>query len=74
MTLIEKNGKSSRFENFRRFGGFAVHYESAESAESSENFSKLPDKRLDYFLTELKLDSNVQNSRKLNKANFSLEK
>ena len=74
MTLIEKNGKSSRFKNFRRFRGFAVHYEPAESVESSENFSKLPDKRLDYFLTELKLDSNVQNSRKLNKASFSLEK
>ena len=63
-TLIEKNDKSSRFRSFRRFRGFAVHYESAESVESWENFEMLADKRLDYFLTGLKLISNLQNQQK----------
>ena len=71
---MTKNEKSSRFKNFRRFPAFALHYESVESTESSENVVLLPDKRLDYFLTVLKLVSNVQNSRKLNKASVSLEK
>ena len=65
---MTKNEKSSRFKNFRRFRGFAMHYESVELTESSENVVLLPDKRLDYFLTVLKLVPNVQNSRKLNKA------
>ena len=59
-TLIEKNDKSSRFKNFRRFRGFALYYESLESEESWENFVILVDKRLDYFLTELELISNLQ--------------
>ena len=71
---MTKNEKSSRFKNFRRFRGFALHYESVESTESSENVVLLPDKRLDYFLTVLKLVPNIQNSRKLNKASFLLEK
>ena len=54
------------FKNFRQFRGFALHYEFAESAESSQNVVLLPDKRLDYFLTELKLGPDVKNSRKLN--------
>ena len=33
-TSIKKNEKSSRFKNFRRFRGFALHYESEESAKS----------------------------------------
>ena len=80
--------KFSRFKDFRRFRAFALYYESAESAESSENVVLLPDKwielnwaelngielSLDYFLTVLKLVPNVQDSRKLNKASFLLEK
>ena len=62
-TSKKKNEKSSRFKNFRRFRGFALHYKSAESAETSENFVLLPDKWLDYLLTELKLVPNVQNSK-----------
>ena len=73
-TSIKKNEKSSRFKNFCQFRWFALRYEFAESAESSENFVLLPDKRLDYFLTELQLVSNVQNSRKLNQTSFLLEK
>ena len=73
-TLIKKNGKSSRFQTIRRFCGFALHYESAESVESSEAFVLLPDKRLDYLLTELKLVPNAQNSRKLNQTSFLLER
>ena len=56
-TLIEKNDESSRFRSFRGFRGFALHYKSPESAESWENFEMLADKRLDYFLTGLKLIS-----------------
>ena len=48
---------------FPRFHGFTLYYESAESTESWENFVLLPDKRLDKFLTKLKLVPNVQNSR-----------
>ena len=44
-----------------------------ESAESSENALLLPDKRLDYFLTVLKLVPNLESTRKLNKASFLLE-
>ena len=62
-TLI-KNEKSSRFQNFRQFRGFALHYKSVRSAENWENFVILADKRLDYFLTELKLISNLQNQQK----------
>ena len=65
-TLINKNDKSSRFKDFRRFRGLALHYESTELAESLENAVLLPDKRLDYFLTVLKLGRNVLNSIKLN--------
>ena len=71
-TLIKKNEKSSGFKNFRQFRGLALHYESAESGESWENFVLLPDKSLDYLLTELKLVSNVQNSRKLNQTSVLL--
>ena len=46
---------------------------SVESAESSENALLLPDKRLDYFLTVLKLVPNLESTRKLNKASFLLE-
>ena len=63
-TLIEKNNKSSRYKNFRRFRGFALHFESAGSLESWENFVTLADKRLDYVLTGLKLISNLQNQQK----------
>ena len=63
-TLIEKNAKSLRFKNFRWFRGLALHYDSTESAESWENFVILAEKRLDYFLTELKLISNPQNQQK----------
>ena len=65
--------KLEDFKNFRLFREFALHYESAESAESSENFVLLPDKRLDYLLTELNLAPSVQNSRKLNQTSFLLE-
>ena len=68
----KKNEKSSTLKNFRRFRGFALHYESVESAESWENFVLLPDERLDYLLTELKLVPNVQNSRKLIQTSFLL--
>ena len=51
-----------------------LHYESTESAEIWENVVYNPDKRLDYFLTELKLVPNVQNSRKLNQTSFLLER
>ena len=74
MKIFKKNEKSSSFKNFRRFRGFALHYESAESAESWENFALLPDKRLDYFLTELKLVPNVQNSKRVNQISFLLER
>ena len=63
-TLIKKNEKSARFKNFHQFRGFALHYESLESAESWENLAILADKRLDYFLTEFKLISNLQNQQK----------
>ena len=72
-TSIKKNEKVSRLKNFSRFRGFALHYESAESAESSESVL-LPDKRLDYLLTELKLVPNVQNSRRFNHTTFLLER
>ena len=38
------------------------------------NFVLLPDKSLDYFLTDLKLVPNVQKSRKLNQISFLLER
>ena len=60
----KKYYKSSRFKNFLQFRGFALHYESAESAESYKNFVILADKRLDYFLMELKLISNLQSQQK----------
>ena len=63
-TLIKKNKKSSKFKNFRWFRRFALYHESAESAESWEDFVILADKRLDYFLTELKWISNLQNHQK----------
>ena len=63
-TLIKKNAKFLIFKNFRWFRGFALHYDSTESAESWENFVILAEKRLDYFLTELKLISNPQNQQK----------
>ena len=44
-----------------RFALRLVYY---ESAESWENFVLLADKRLDYFLTELKLIPNLQNQQK----------
>ena len=50
-----------------------MQYKSVESAESSENALLLPDKRLDYFLTVLKLVPNLESTRKLNKASFLLE-
>ena len=59
---MKENEKSSRFKIFRRFRGFALHHVSVESAESSQNVVKLPDKRLDYLLTELKLVPNVQSA------------
>ena len=55
------------------FRVFALHYESAESAENSENFKLLPDKKLDYLLTEFQLVPNVQNSEKLNQTSFLIE-
>ena len=61
---MKKNDKSSRFKNFSWFCGFAVHYESAESAENWENLIILADKRLDHFLMELKVISNLQNQQK----------
>ena len=73
-TLINKNDKSLRFKDFRRFRGLALHYESTELAESLENAVLLPDKRLDYFLTVLKLGRNVLNSIKLNQTSFLLER
>ena len=73
-TVINKNDKSSRFKDFRRFGGLSLHYESTELAESLENAVLLPDKRLDYFLTVLKLGRNVLNSIKLNQTSFLLER
>ena len=63
-TSIKENEKSSTFKNVRLFRGFALHFESAELAESRENLVILADKRLDYFLTELKLISNLQNQQK----------
>ena len=63
-TSVKKN------ENFQDSARFSW---CSESAESSENVVLLPYKRLDYFLTVLKLAPNVQDSRKLNKASFLLE-
>ena len=63
-TLIKKNDKSSRFKNFHQLRGFPLHYKSAESAKSWECFVILADKRLHYFLTELKLISNLQYQQK----------
>ena len=56
-TVINKNDKSSRFKDFRRFGGLSLHYESTELAESLENAVLLPDKRLDYFLNSVETRS-----------------
>ena len=42
-----------------QFRGFALQYESTESVESGENFVISADKRLDYFLTEFELISNL---------------
>ena len=39
------NEKSLRLKNFRRFHGFALHYESTESVESWEDFVLLSDKK-----------------------------
>ena len=63
-TLIKKNKKSSRFKIFRWFRRFALHHDTAESEESWEDFIILAEKRPDYFLTELKLISNLQNHQK----------
>ena len=63
-TLVNKNDKSSRFKNFHQFRGFPLHYESAKSVKSWECFVILADKRLHYFLTELKLISNLQYQQK----------
>ena len=71
---MNKNEKTSRFKNFHRFRGLALHYKSSELAESWENFVLLPDERLDYFLTVLKLVPNVENSRKLNQTSFLFER
>ena len=54
----------SRFKNFCRCREIALHYESAESVESSEYYI-LADKRLDYFLSDLKLIFNQQNQQKI---------
>ena len=61
---ISRN-KYSIFKHFRRFRGFVLHYESMESAESWEYFVILADKRLDHFLSELKLISNLQKQKKI---------
>ena len=61
---ISRN-KYSIFKHFRRFRGFTLHYESMESAESWEYFVILADKRLDHFLSELKLISNLQKQKKV---------
>ena len=50
-----------------------MQYKSVKLAESSEKALLLPDKRLDYFLTVLKLVPNLESTRKLNKASFLLE-
>ena len=49
-----KNENISRFSNFRWCYRFALHYESSQSAESW-NFTLLPDKRLGYCFSKLKL-------------------
>ena len=61
---ISRN-KYSIFKHFRPFRGFGLHYESVESAESWEYFVILADKRLDHFLSELKLISNLQKQKKV---------
>ena len=55
----------SRFKNFCRCRKIALHYESAEWAESSKKFKFLTDKKLDYFLSDLKLIFNQQNQQKI---------
>ena len=72
-TAIKKNEKLSRLK---------ISVDSADSlcTTNPQNQGKvqktviLPDKRLDYLLTELKLVPNVQNSRKFNQTRFLLER
>ena len=52
-------------KNLRRFLGFALHYESAESVENWDDFVLLLGKGLDYFLSELKLISNLKTKQKI---------
>ena len=52
-------------KNFRRFRGFALHYESAESAENWQDLVLILGNRLDYFLSELKLISNLRNQQNI---------
>ena len=63
--LRKKNEAYARFQNFRQFHEFALHYESAELAESLERFTLLTNKKLDYFLSDLKLIFNLQNQQKV---------
>ena len=60
-----KTEELSNLKNFHRFRGFALHCESAKSAENWQDFLWILGSRLDYFLSELKLISNLQNQQKI---------
>ena len=57
MPLRFQEGKKKTFK-------FVLHYESVEPAENWEDFVLLSRKRLDYFLSELKLISNLKTQQK----------
>ena len=78
LTYRSSNFKTSVKKN-EDFQDLKTSVDSADSLYTTNprnplNVVLLPDKRLDYFLTVLKLVPNVQNSKKLNKASFFLEK
>ena len=61
---IEK--KIQIWKKFHRFRGFALHYESTVLAENRwQDLVLILGNRLDYFLSELKLISNLQNQQKI---------
>ena len=65
-TILKKKKENiSNFKNFLRFRGFALHYESVELAKNCQDLILIISNRLDYFLSELKLISNLQNQQKI---------
>ena len=61
----KKKENLSNLKNVHRFPGFALHYESAELAENWQDLVLIVGNTLDYFLSELKLISNLQNQQKI---------